>query len=121
MNIIYPKAVAENSRDHVRYELAAERVRGIKWETIGGGCVVPEQMRDYFAKVSSYLVQMMDTYEAVDTGSFYELSLEELQQRNRELYQDILPENYDTSYANPAYAAEKLGNEFGRYLCALYG
>ena len=121
MNIIYPKAEEEKSRYHERYELAAERVRGIKWETNGGVCVVPEQMRDYFAKVSSYLVQMMDTYEAVDTGSFYELSLEELQQRNRELYQDILPENYDTSYANPAYAAEKLGNEFGRYLCALYG
>ena len=121
MNIIYPKAEEEKSRYHERYELAAERVRGIKWETNGGGCVVPEQMRDYFAKVSSYLVQMMDTYEAVDTGNFYELSLEELQQRNRELYQDILPENYDTSYANPAYAAEKLGNEFGRYLCALYG
>lgn len=121
MNIIYPKAEEEKSRYHERYELAAERVRGIKWETNGGGCVVPEQMRDYFAKVSSYLAQMMDTYEAVDTGSFYELSLEELQQRNRELYQDILPENYDTSYANPAYAAEKLGNEFGRYLCALYG
>lgn len=121
MNIIYPKAEEEKSRYHERYELAAERVRGIKWETNGGGCVVPEQMRDYFAKVSSYLVQMMDTYEAVDTGSFYELSLEELQQRNRELYQDILPENYNTSYANPAYAAEKLGNEFGRYLCALYG
>ena len=121
MNIIYPKAEEEKSRYQERYELAAERVRGIKWETNGGGCVVPEQMRDYFAKVSSYLVQMMDTYEAVDTGNFYELSLEELQQRNRELYQDILPENYDTSYANPAYAAEKLGNEFGRYLCALYG
>ena len=121
MNIIYPKAEEEKSRYHERYELAAERVRGIKWETNGGGCVVPEQMRDYFAKVSSYLLQMMDTYEAVDTGSFYELSLEELQQRNRELYQDILPENYDTSYANPAYAAEKLGNELGRYLCALYG
>ena len=121
MNIIYPKAEEEKSRYHERYELAAERVRGIKWETNGGGCVVPEQMRDYFAKVSSYLVQMMDTYEEIDTGSFYELSLEELQQRNRELYQDILPENYDTSYANPAYAAEKLGNEFGRYLCALYG
>ncbi len=121
MNIIYPKAEEEKSRYHERYELAAERVRGIKWETNGGGYVVPEQMRDYFAKVSSYLVQMMDTYEAVDTGSFYELSLDELQQRNRELYQDILPENYNTSYANPAYAAEKLGNEFGRYLCALYG
>lgn len=121
MNIIYPKAEEEKSRYHERYELAAERVLGIKRETNGGECVVPEQMRDYFAKVSSYLVQMMDTYEAIDTGSFYELSLEELQQQNRELYQDILPEHYDTSYANPAYAAEKLGEEFGRYLCALYG
>ena len=53
MNIIYPKAEEEKSRYHERYELAAERVRGIKWETNGGGCVVPEQMRDYFAKVSS--------------------------------------------------------------------
>ncbi len=121
MNIIYPKAKEEKSRYQERYELAAERVRGIDQETNGGECTVPDQMRDYFAKVSSYLVLMMDTYEEIDTGTFYELSLEQLQQRNRELYRDILPENYDTSYANPAYAADKLGEEFGRYLCVLYG
>lgn len=121
MNIIYPKAKEEKSRYQERYELAAERVRGIDRETHGGECTVPDQMRDYFAKVSSYLVLMMDTYEEIDTGTFYELSLEQLQQRNRELYRDILPENYDTSYANPAYAADKLGEEFGRYLCVLYG
>ena len=121
MNIIYPKAKEEKSRYQERYELAAERVRGIDRETNGGECPVPDQMRDYFAKVSSYLVLMMDTYEEIDTGTFYELSLEQLQQRNRELYRDILPENYDTSYANPAYAADKLGEEFGRYLCVLYG
>lgn len=121
MNIIYPKAKEEKSRYQERYELATERVRGIDRETHGGECTVPDQMRDYFAKVSSYLVLMMDTYEEIDTGTFYELSLEQLQQRNRELYRDILPENYDTSYANPAYAADKLGEEFGRYLCVLYG
>lgn len=121
MNIIYPKAKEEKIRYQERYELAAERVRGIDQETNGGECTVPDQMRDYFAKVSSYLVLMMDTYEEIDTGTFYELSLEQLQQRNRELYRDILPENYDTSYANPAYAADKLGEEFGRYLCVLYG
>ncbi len=121
MNIIYPKAKEEKIRYQERYELAAERVRGIDRETNGGECTVPDQMRDYFAKVSSYLVLMMDTYEEIDTGTFYELSLEQLQQRNRELYRDILPENYDTSYANPAYAADKLGEEFGRYLCVLYG
>lgn len=121
MNIIYPKAKEEKIRYQERYELAAERVRGIDRETNGGECTVPDQMRDYFAKVSSYLVLMMDTYEEIDTGTFYELSLEQLQQRNSELYRDILPENYDTSYANPAYAADKLGEEFGRYLCVLYG
>lgn len=121
MNIIYPKAKEEKIRYQERYELAAERVRGIDRETNGGECTVPDQMRNYFAKVSSYLVLMMDTYEEIDTGTFYELSLEQLQQRNRELYRDILPENYDTSYANPAYAADKLGEEFGRYLCVLYG
>lgn len=121
MNIIYPKAKEEKSRYQERYELAAERVRGIDRETNGGECTVPDQMRDYFAKVSSYLVLMMDTYEEIDTGTFYELSLEQLQQRNRELYRDILPENYDTSYANPAYAADKLGEAFGGYLCVLYG
>lgn len=121
MNIIYPKAKEEKIRYQERYELAAERVREIDRETNGGECTVPDQMRDYFAKVSSYLVLMMDTYEEIDTGTFYELSLEQLQQRNRELYRDILPENYDTSYANPAYAADKLGEEFGRYLCVLYG
>lgn len=121
MNIIYPKAKEEKSRYQERYELAAERVRGINRETSGDNSVVPEQMTDYFAKVSSFLVQMMDTYEEIDTGSFYELTLEELQKRNHALYQDILPENYDTSYANPAYAVDKLGEEFGRYLCVLYG
>lgn len=120
MNIIYPKAEEEKTRYHERYELAAERVRGIRRETGEGSAVVPLDMRDYFAKVSAYLVQMMDTYEEIDNGSFYEMPLEQLQKRNRELYEDILPEKYETSYANPVYAIDRLGEEFGRYLCVLY-
>ena len=36
MNIIYPKAEEEKSRYHERYELAAERVRGIGRQTEAG-------------------------------------------------------------------------------------
>ena len=36
------------------------------------------------------------------------------------LYRDVLPENYETSYANPKYAAEKLGEGMGAFLSALY-
>lgn len=41
--------------------------------------------------------------------------------QNRKLYEDILPENYGTSYGNPAYAAKEFGEEMGRLLCFLYG
>ena len=36
-------------------------------------------------------------------------NLEELQEQNHELYQDILPENYENSYGNPAYAQKNAG------------
>lgn len=46
--------------------------------------------------------------------------MEELQQRNRALYEDILPENYENSFANPAYAVKMLGEEFGVLVSFLY-
>ena len=48
------------------------------------------------------------------------LSLEQLKQRNHELYADILAEQYETSYANPAYAVKKFGDKMGQYLSMLY-
>lgn len=46
-------------------------------------------------------------------------NLEELQEQNHELYQDILPENYENSYGNPAYAQKMLG-EYGKVFTFLY-
>jgi hypothetical protein len=36
------------------------------------------------------------------------------------MYEDILPENYGQSYANPSYAAARLGDERGKLMCFLY-
>lgn len=48
------------------------------------------------------------------------LSLEELRLENTGYYQDILPENYPTSYSSPDYAAKILGEELGVLLSFLY-
>ena len=58
--------------------------------------------------------------ENIDSGAYRKLSLEDLEQWNQKLYEDILPEHYETSYANPAYAQEKLGEEYGQILSFLY-
>ena len=49
-------------------------------------------------------------------GWVQKTDLHQLRERNKALYQDILPENYDTSYCNPDYAAKTLG-EYAGVLC----
>ena len=46
-----------------RYELAAERVRGIEQEKN-----VPERFQDYFEKMGKFLVQMLDLREQIVQG-----------------------------------------------------
>lgn len=98
-----------------RYELAMERVLEIPDEHI-----LEEKFQQYFKKMAAFLCLMDETYRFVKSGQMKQASLEELQERNRQLYEDILPENYGISYANPTYAEEILGKEHGNLLCFLY-
>jgi len=107
-----------------RYALAKERVCEIKEEQ-----VVQQPYLDFFQKTAVFLeknIEIMDEVVFLGTQKAprkvsepTDLSLEEWKALNRELYQDILPENYENSYGNPVYACEKLG-EFGRDLTFLY-
>lgn len=98
-----------------RYELAAERIRGIKEEKN-----VPEVFQEYFERTAEFLVQMIQLREKIAEGEKTHLSLEELRRENYELYRDILPENYGHSYGNPDYACSVLGEEQGKLLSFLY-
>ncbi len=76
--------------------------------------------RDYFQKAAAFLALMTETAEWVASGEMYRASLDELEERNRLLYEDILPGNYEKSYAEPAYAEQVLGKDFGKILSFLY-
>lgn len=95
-----------------RYKLALERIGQIPGEDI---CAKAYQ--DYFAAMAEFVLLMDDTWNFVSGGRLYQAPLEELQEKNHELYADILPENYGHSYANPAYAAYCLGESIGKLLC----
>ena len=58
--------------------------------------------------------------EKIENGEYYKFSIEELECWNTHLYDDVLGEHYKTSYANPAFATEKFGIEYGRLLSFLY-
>jgi leucyl aminopeptidase (aminopeptidase T) len=118
--MIYPKAETEREQYAERYFLAIERICGIRKELEENNSVVAKRMQDFFQKVSGFLLLVDEVYRIVDSGSLYELSLAELQKINRDLYRDILGDAYEQSYANPAYAREVLGEEYGKSLCLLY-
>ncbi len=98
-----------------RLALVMERIAEISRET-----EVAEQFDDYFKKTAELLLLLFALLEKKSNGALEQRSMEECEQDNQKLYADIFPEQYEESYANPAYAVTKLGEEYGQILCMLY-
>ena len=99
----------------MRYELAIERIENIKGEN-----TVSEKYRDYFRTLADFALLVDKLKEKIENGEYYKFSIEELECWNTHLYDDVLGEHYKTTYANPAFATEKFGIEYGRLLSFLY-
>lgn len=52
----------------------------------------------------------------ISSDAWKSCSFEQMKSENELFYQDILPQNYGKSFANPAFAVQELGEEFGRIL-----
>ena len=98
-----------------RYELAKDRVGEIVTEAFA-----EKEYETYFHTVVAFVRQMCEEYEWIEAGNLKTASMEELQARNKALYAEVLPENYEKSFLDPAFAVEKFGEEMGRILCAVY-
>ena len=93
-----------------RYGLAKERIREIITEE-----TVKKPFGDFFRNRAKFLSMAADVMDE----SAAELTMEVLKERNHCFYQDILPENYESSYGNPAYAVQQMG-EYGKAFSFLY-
>lgn len=99
-----------------RYELGIERIKEI--------AEAPEMKSEgyvsYFKCVAAFILKMDKLVMDLKAGVFENYSLEELSEHNRSLYEDVIGDAYEESFANPAYAAGKLGLSEGRLLSFLY-
>ncbi len=98
-----------------RYGLAIGRIREMKNED-----TVDPMYREFFHKMAEFVLMIDEVRTLISDGTYGKMELKELEGWNRRLYQDILPEAYRTSYANPTYAAAQFGREFGQVLSFLY-
>lgn len=95
-----------------RIELCIGRLRYIRKDAYSA------RFKAFFIEVADFILYAYDNIPK--SGFTGKLSFNELYEINQGLYEDILPDNYMTSFANPDYAVEFLGDEFGPILSFLY-
>ncbi len=79
-----------------RFELVKERIYQIPSEE-----AAEEPYRAYFRKTASFLARLIELYERFSSTGKEDITLDEWERINMDLYGDILPENYGNSMANP--------------------
>lgn len=100
----------ENKTVKERFCLSMDRLKRMEQET-----TVEEPYLDYFKRMAAFIGLIGAYRDVLMQGSFVELK-----EWNHALYEDILPENYETSYGNPRYAVSRLGEGHGQLLSYLY-
>ena len=98
-----------------RYSLSLLRIKKIGDETI-----VTDPYRDFFVNTSDFLIRMDEEYERVQSGRIKSETLSILEKENRKLYEELLGEAYESSYANPQYCVRLFGMEYGQLFSFLY-
>ena len=117
----YKELFKENNEDvDERYILMMERIDSLldgEDASLSGN-----KYKDYFIKTAQFIKRLDEWKRFVYNGGLEKEDLEVLKNWNVKLYEDIIEETgaYGTSYANPSYAVEKLGEEFGPLLSFLY-
>ncbi len=99
-----------------RYELVSERLEKMAAENLGHPA-----LDEYFRRTADFLQKVRKYYAFVAGGQMEQAQLARLQEWNCCLYEDILPEHYEESWGNPAYAVARAGEQWGQLLSAVYG
>lgn len=105
----------ENEAVLERYELSMERIRQICTEKMQA-----QDFEDYFRRTAQFIGRIERLVEKIDKDWLKNAGEAELKAENQALYEDVLPEHYETSYANPDYAVKKLGEDYGRLFSFVY-
>ena len=124
----------ENDAVRERYQLSMERIKAMGTEEMR------QPYGSYFKKTAAFILQVGEVVRrrweegggnaggggqnpagcrASGIGHT-DMDLKGLKRENHALYEDILPENYGESYANPDYAVSELSDGMGQLLSFLY-
>lgn len=102
-----------------RYELMRERLSVILSEAEEALPEKADAVRLFGREGAKTALELCECYEMAAGGRRAEMTEKELADENQSFYRRIQGEAYETSYANPEYAVQKLGKTVGRVCAAV--
>jgi aminopeptidase len=106
-----------NERAQAGYEQSVAAVAGLLED--GGTPRLKngtDELRSYLRYSAGRILRHASLEKALREEAYFDRPVEVLSRENAELYHEVLPEQYGTSYANPAYAADCFGPQLGPLL-----
>lgn len=98
-----------------RYDIAIERIKEIITED-----TVEEKFLPYFVAAAQFILKIDNLLGLIESKKIEELTLEQLTALNKDLYEDETEIVYEKCFANPKFAVERLGEEYGQLLCYVF-
>lgn len=98
-----------------RYDIAIERIKEIITED-----TVEEKFLPYFVAAAQFILKIDNLLGLIESKKIEKLTLEQLTALNKDLYEDETEIVYEKCFANPKFAVEKLGEEYGQLLCYVF-
>ena len=95
-----------NKEVEERFLLTRERIGEIAAGEKNG---MKEQVHRYFKKTAQFLEKCAADFLWISSDAWKSCSFEQMKSEYELFYQDILPQNYGKSFANPAFAVQELG------------
>ncbi len=105
----------ENKEIEDRFNLAMERILSIPYEH-----VVKEPFGSFFDETAAFISDIKRLFDIVESKSIQTFNMEQLKEQNAMLFDGLMPDNYEKTFANPTYAAKLMGDELGPVLSSLY-
>ena len=111
----------ENDKVRESYNQSVETISGIYNKLQEN----KENLNKYdllFLNISSLILKNVNFIKKLEENENYfaETKFEQLKEENASFHEEVLPENYNTSYANPTYCVEIFGDEFGALFSKFY-
>lgn len=108
-----------NEKYYEDYKESIKTIERIISNTEGCPCC-SEELQKYFNFVAKFILMVSDLEKELDDNYYERKTFGELQEINHKLYEDVIEDNYDKSYANPKVMVDLFGKEVGQILSFLY-